>query len=78
MVSSQMLWQDMHALTQSCISLLIGVAAADWVMASSQGTRGGRGSAPAPPSYARCSKVTTRRTNPGVLSAAAGVLPLTS
>ncbi|GGX14809.1 hypothetical protein GCM10010321_31280 [Streptomyces chartreusis] len=38
MVSSQMLWQVMHASTQSCISLLIGMVPG-WVMAPPGGTR---------------------------------------
>ncbi|EFE69081.1 predicted protein [Streptomyces viridosporus ATCC 14672] len=43
MVSSHTPWQDMQAWMQSCISLLIGVAAADcWVMVP-PGGREGRG-----------------------------------
>ncbi|GAA3501839.1 hypothetical protein GCM10019016_089460 [Streptomyces prasinosporus] len=43
MVSSHTPWQDMHAWTQSCISLLMGVAAdCCWVMVPPGGPRGPR------------------------------------
>ncbi|GGN93407.1 hypothetical protein GCM10011579_091970 [Streptomyces albiflavescens] len=37
MVSSHMVWHDMHASTQSCISLLIAVMVPAWVMAPPRG-----------------------------------------
>ena len=58
MVSSHMLWQDMHASTQSCICRLIGVIVPGWVMAPPGRSRGSEGAgwppvpAPCLPSYA--------------------------
>jgi predicted small integral membrane protein len=39
MVSSHMVWHDMHAATQSCIALLIGAMVPVWVMMPPRGRR---------------------------------------
>src|SRR3954452_17525042 len=65
MVSSHMLWQSMHASTQSCISLLMALMGPVCVMAppgNGKGTGRAHGGPRALPSYARPARGAIGRT----------------